>query len=208
MVVPRVACGTPIVMRASHAFIPPELLLQAYATGYFPMADSADGGIAWYTADPRAVLPLDPFHVPRRLERALRKASFTYTHDCAFEAVIRACADRDSTWISAGIVRSYRKLHELGFARSVEVWHEGDLVGGLYGVHLGGAFFGESMFHRRDNAAKAALVHLAEHLRRRQFRLLEIQMVTPLTAQFGARLVSRGEYMTLLADALAAPCTW
>lgn len=188
--------------------IPPEVLLQAYAQGYFPMADSAHGRIEWYTADPRAILPLDPFHVPRRFQRWLKSAPFTYTRDEAFEQVIRACAGRASTWINEGIVRSYVGLHEAGAAHSVEVWREGALVGGLYGVHLGGAFFGESMFYREDGASKAALVHLAEHLQERGFRLLEIQMITPLTAQFGARHVPRREYQRLLAAALATECAW
>ena len=122
--------------------------------------------------------------------------------------MIRACAERSSTWISPEIIRSYVRLHEVGHAHSVEVWSGGELAGGLYGVTLGGAFFGESMFTAESGAAKAALVHLAEHLVARGFRLLEIQMVTPLTAQFGARAVSREEYQRLLADALALSCSW
>ncbi len=189
-------------------FIPAKTLIQAYMQGYFPMADSTTGRIEWYTADPRAILPLDPFHVPQRLRRALKKAPFTYTTDRAFEEVMLGCADRDDTWINSGIVRSYTALHELGYAHSVEVWQKERLVGGLYGVHIGGVFFGESMFHRESNASKAALVHLADHLNARGFRLLEIQMVTPLTAQFGARLVRRREYLNLLADALSVSCQW
>jgi leucyl/phenylalanyl-tRNA--protein transferase len=195
-------------MRLRRDVIPPEVLVQAYAGGYFPMADERTGAIEWYTADPRAVLPLDPLHVPRRLRRFLKTAGFTFTRDRAFEAVIRACADRPSTWINEGIIRSYCGLHEVGYAHSVEVWREEALVGGLYGVALGGAFFGESVFHRETGASKAAIVHLAEHLRARGFRLLEIQMITPLTAQFGARLVSRREYVPLLSEALAAPARW
>lgn len=196
-------------MRSSPVpVIPPEILLQAYAQGYFPMADSAEGEIQWYSADPRAVLPLEPFHVPRRLLRSLRKHGFTCTRDQEFERVIRACADRPSTWINEGIIRSYTGLHEAGFAHSVETWREGELVGGLYGVHLGGVFFGESMFHRAPDASKAALVHLAEHLRARGFRMLEIQMITPLTEQFGAVHVSRREYHQRLREALAVECEW
>jgi len=195
-------------MPSSPDLIPPELLLRAYAQGYFPMADEADGEVRWYTADPRAVLPLDPFHVPRRFRRWLRAAPFTYTRDRCFEQVIRACADRESTWISETIVRSYARLHERGHAHSVEVWREDALVGGLYGVRLRGAFFGESMFHREEGASKAALVHLAERLQERGFRLLEIQMITPTTEQFGARAVGRAEYEELLADALSVSCEW
>lgn len=195
-------------MRASYKPIAPELLLQAYARGYFPMADSETGRIDWYTADPRAILPLHPFHVPRRVQRSLRQAAYTYTRDRDFEAVIRACADRASTWISEGIIRSYVRLHALGHAHSVEVWRDEELVGGLYGVHLGGAFFGESMFNLESGASKAALVHLAEHLSQRGFQLLEIQMITSLTAQFGAQVLPRREYLRLLEAALAIPCEW
>ena len=195
-------------MRQRRDIIPPELLLQAYARGYFPMADDRTGEINWYTADPRAVLPLHPCHIPRRLARALKTAPFTFTRDQSFEAVMRGCADRDSTWISEGIIRSYRELYEVGCAHSVEVWREGELVGGLYGVHLGGAFFGESTFGRVPDAAKAAMAHLLEHLEGRGFRLLEIQMITNLTAQFGAKPVTRAEYLPLLREALATSCAW
>ncbi|MGV3724837.1 MAG: leucyl/phenylalanyl-tRNA--protein transferase [Actinomycetota bacterium] len=197
-----------MAIRVKAQFIPPEVLLQAYASGYFPMADSPNGRIEWYTADPRAVLPLAPFHVPRRLQRVLKKEPFTFTRDTQFQRVIRACSDRESTWISEGIVASYTALHERGHAHSVEVWQGAEMVGGLYGVHLGGAFFGESMFHLVDDASKAALVHLAQHLNQQGFRLLEIQMITPLTAQFGARLVKRRQYEALLAEALPMDCAW
>lgn len=193
---------------AETVAIPPELLLQAYASGYFPMADSADGEIRWYTADPRAVLPIHPFHVPRRVRRFLKNAPFTCTRDRDFPAVIEACAGRHDTWINPGIIRSYTRLHQLGCAHSVEVWCDERMVGGLYGVHLRGAFFGESMFYRETGASKAALVHLAEHLQSRGFRMLEIQMVTPLTVQFGARLADRHEYQRLLDDALSVSCNW
>lgn len=167
-----------------------------------------EGEIDWYTADPRATLPLEPFHVPRRLARFLKTAPYRFTRDQQFEAVIRGCADRESTWISEEIIRSYTALHEAGFAHSVEVWRDTVLVGGLYGVVLGGAFFGESMFHREPSASKAALVHLAQHLRARGFHLLEIQMVTPLTEQFRPVLVSRREYLPILRRAIAAGCEW
>jgi leucyl/phenylalanyl-tRNA--protein transferase len=195
-------------IRVKPKIIPPEALLQAYAGGYFPMADSRHGRIEWYTADPRAMLPLDPFHIPRRLKRVLKQAPFTYSRDADFKAVITACAERESTWICQAIIESYVRLHECGHAHSVEVWNDGRLVGGLYGVHLGGAFFGESMFHVEDNASKGALVHLADHLVSRGFRLLEIQMVTPLTAQFGAQLVWQQDYRKLLQDAVTTPCSW
>ncbi|MFN3650511.1 MAG: leucyl/phenylalanyl-tRNA--protein transferase [Armatimonadota bacterium] len=194
--------------RRSIEIIPPQLLVEAYSRGYFPMADSETGKLGWYTADPRATLPLDPFHVPRRLQRAIKSAPFTCTRDTCFERVMRACADREDTWINEALVQSYTRLHELGFAHSVETWENGELVGGLYGVALGGAFFGESMFNRVSDASKAALVHLAGHLQERGFRLLEIQMVTPLTAQFRPKLVSRREYLPLLSEAIAAEAHW
>lgn len=172
------------------------------------MAESRAGDWQWFTADPRAVLPLDPFHVPRRLVRQLRSAPYTYTTDRAFPAVIRACADRPDTWISEELERSYVALHRAGHAHSVEVWRDGTLAGGLYGVHLGSAFFGESVFRRDELAAKAALVFLGRHLQSRGFRLLEIQMITPFTAGFGARLVRREEYSRLLREALATSCSW
>ena len=188
--------------------IPPEVLLQAYSQGCFPMADER-GEIGWYSADPRPVLPLDPFHVPRRLARTLRNAGFTHTSDQCFRRVMRECGkNRDMSWISEEMVDSYCRLHELGFAHSVETWQEGELVGGLYGVHLGGAFFGESIFHRVDGAGKAALVHLAGHLKERGFRMLEIQMVTPLTAQFRPRMVGKREYARLLTSAIGEDCVW
>ncbi len=188
--------------------IPPEVLLQAYSQGCFPMADEF-GEISWYSADPRPILPLDAFHIPRRLARTLRTAGFTFTRDQRFRQVMEGCSEnRDMSWISEEIVESYCRLHELGFAHSVETWREGELVGGLYGVHLGGAFFGESIFHRVDDAGKAALVHLAGHLRERGFQMLEIQMVTPLTMQFEPRMVGKREYSRLLAAAIVAECDW
>jgi leucyl/phenylalanyl-tRNA--protein transferase len=188
--------------------IPPEVLLEAYTRGLFPMADSATGRIGWYSADPRAILPLNPFHVPRRVKRSLKSAGFTYTRDQEFVSVIRQCADRDSTWISRVLRESYIRLHEFGFAHSVETWREGVLVGGLYGVALGGVFFGESMFHRVDDAAKGALVYLADHLNERGYQLLEIQMITSMTAQFGAQEVSAAEYGSMLRAALELDRSW
>lgn len=188
--------------------IPPEVLLEAYRRGLFPMAESANGRIGWYSADPRAILPLQPFHVPRRVQRTLKKAGFTYTRNQQFVKVIRECANRDSTWISGILRESYIRLHEAGFAHSVETWKDGALVGGLYGVALGGAFFGESMFNRVDDAAKGALIHLVEHLNVRGFQLLEIQMITSLTEQFGAQEISAAEYEPLLRVAVELNCSW
>ena len=136
--------------------IEPNFLLQAYASGYFPMAESKDGAIGWFSPDPRGILELDELKVSRSLRSTIRKKIFEIRLNTRFEEVIRACGEREETWISETIVRTYRKLHELGFAHSVETWKEGELVGGLYGVALGGAFFGESMFSKVRDASKVA----------------------------------------------------
>ena len=191
--------------------IPSELLVSAYASGWFPMAVD-EGDIRWYSPDPRGIIPLDRFHVPDRLARTLRRAPFRIEVDRAFEQVMRACAESDrreddgGTWIDGEILASYCALHELGIAHSVEAWAGDELVGGLYGVALRGAFFGESMFHRATNASKAALVALVERLRARDYRLLDIQWVTPHLRQFGAIEVRRREYLRLLEAAMTVPC--
>lgn len=195
-------------LRRRAAKIPMEVLLNAYAQGCFPMADSETGRLDWYSANPRALLPFNPLHVPRRLARKLRRDPFRYSSDTRFEEVMRACADRDSTWINETLVNSYVDLHEQGFAHSIEVWHDSELVGGLYGVHLGGVFFGESMFNRVDEASKFALVRLAQHLAAREFALLEIQMATSLTAQFEPELVDTDTYRTRLKAALSRHARW
>jgi leucyl/phenylalanyl-tRNA--protein transferase len=146
--------------------IDPELLLQGYRLGVFPMA-MEDDSIQWFSPDPRAILPLEDFHVPHALRRLVRRKVFETTIDDAFSRVIEACARREDTWINLEIIESYTRLHEIGCAHSVEVWKEGKLAGGLYGVAVGGAFFGESMFHRVTDASKIALVALVEHLRAR-----------------------------------------
>jgi leucyl/phenylalanyl-tRNA--protein transferase len=168
--------------------IPSDALLNAYASGWFPMA-AAPGEIRWYSPDPRGIIPLDAFHVPARLARTLRKSSFDIRLDTAFRDVIQACAERDDedgNWIDGEIIESYCALHAKGFAHSVEAWQDGRLAGGLYGVALGGAFFGESMFHHARDASKAALVALVDHLRHRGFVLLDTQWVTDHLLQFGA----------------------
>ena len=157
-----------------------DALLSAYASGWFPMA-IAPGEIRWYSPDPRGIIPLDTFHVPRRLARSLRTSGFEIRLDTSFRAVIEGCAareDADGDWIDGEIVESYCALHAQGFAHSVETWQDGVLVGGLYGVAVRGAFFGESMFHRSTDASKAALVALVERLRARGYVLLDTQWVT------------------------------
>ena len=187
--------------------IEPNLLLNAYAQGIFPMG-MPEGDLAWFSPDPRGVLPLDAFHLPHGLARTLKKNRFEVRCDTAFEAVMRACAEREETWIDDEIVRSYVELHRLGFAHSVETWRAGELAGGLYGVKLGGAFFGESMFHRETDASKVALHALVERLRQRRFALLDLQWVTPHLATFGAIEIPRREYLKQLRAALELDCTF
>jgi leucyl/phenylalanyl-tRNA--protein transferase len=182
------------------------LLLEAYRLGVFPMADE-DGRIRWFSPDPRAIIELDRFHVPRTLRQVYRQRRFDVRVDTSFEGVIRACADRpEPTWISREIVKAYVHLHRLGHAHSVESWQDDRLVGGLYGVALGGAFFGESMFHRVTDASKVALVALVERLTQRDFCLLDVQFHTPHLARFGVQEISRAEYLGRLRLAVRKPC--
>ncbi|WP_341703349.1 leucyl/phenylalanyl-tRNA--protein transferase [Ferrovibrio sp.] len=189
----------------------PNLLLQAYARGYFPMADSAeDPGYYWVYPRHRGILPLERFHLPRRLARVVRSSRFRVVADRNFAGVIAACAEptdhplRQNTWINAAIREAYTGLHRMGFAHSIETYDAEDrMVGGLYGVRIGAAFFGESMFSRQTDASKLALVHLVARLKAGGFRLLDTQFVTRHLTQFGALEIPRAEYLELLAAALA-----
>lgn len=185
-----------------------EALLAAYATGYFPMADGREEKeLYWYAPEQRGILPLDGFHVPRSLQKFMRHSPYEVRVDTAFEAVIRACADlraEKGTWINDTIIRLYTRLWDLGFAHSVECWEEDRLIGGLYGVSLGGAFFGESMFSIAVNASKVALVHLVERLRMAGYTLLDTQYLNDHLKQFGVREIPRPDYLELLAKALKA----
>jgi len=190
--------------------IPVDALLNAYASGWFPMA-VAPGDIRWYSPDPRGVIPLDTFHVPGRLARTLRRQPFEIRVNTRFRDVIGQCAarrDEEGNWIDREILESYCALHAQGFAHSVEVWRNGDLVGGLYGVALGGAFFGESMFHRVTDASKVALVALVDRLRARGFVLLDTQWVTDHLLQFGAIEITRRRYLRRLDEALTVDATF
>lgn len=185
-------------------------MLRAYAIGVFPMAEHRrDRRLFWVDPERRGVIPLDRFHAPSRLRRTFRSGRFQITADRAFREVIEACAEarptRRSTWISDRIIELYCELHERGFAHSVETWREGRLVGGLYGVALGAAFFGESMFSRERDASKVALVHLVARLRLGGFLLLDTQFVTEHLQRFGAIEIPRDEYRSQLARAIAAP---
>jgi leucyl/phenylalanyl-tRNA--protein transferase len=185
------------------------LLLQAYAAGWFPMGVEPEpgGAVEWFSPDPRGVLPLDDrFHIPSRLQRVIRQGRFEIRIDTRFADVMRSCAVRDETWITPEIVDSYVELHRLGFAHSVEAWRQGRLAGGLYGVALRGAFFGESMFHEEADASKVALCALVERLRARGYTLLDIQWVTPHLAQFGATEVGRKRYLRMLDQSLKIEC--
>jgi len=178
-----------------------EVLLQGYRFGVFPMAMD-DGEIGWFSPDPRAILPLDKFHVPHTLERIVRKKSFEIRIDTSFPQVMQECAQRPETWINDEIIESYTRLHQLGHAHSVEAWQNGALAGGLYGVSIGAAFFGESMFHHVRDASKIALVALMQHLRERRFVLLDTQWLTPHLEKFGAIEIPRAEYLHRLSSAV------
>ncbi len=186
----------------------PALVLRAYAQGIFPMAEQRnDPSLFWVSPEMRGIIPLEAFHVPRRLARTVRSDRFAVTADAAFADVMRACAeptpDRPESWINDEILRLYTALHASEHAHSIECWREGKLVGGLYGVKLGGAFFGESMFSRARDASKVALVHLVARLRRGGFSLLDTQFLTAHLARFGAIEIPREEYHVLLARAIS-----
>jgi leucyl/phenylalanyl-tRNA--protein transferase len=185
------------------AFLPPALLLRAYAAGIFPMAEHRDDAeVFWVDPPRRGVLPLDGFHLSRSLARRMRRGGYTVTLDADFAGVVDACADRDDTWISAPIREAYLELYARGDAHSLEVWEEGTLVGGVYGVTLGRAFFGESMFSRRADGSKRALAHLVDHLRRCGFILFDTQFITPHLARLGAVEIDRAAYRARLSEAL------
>ena len=188
----------------------PETLLSAYAQGAFPMADF-DGTIRWYTANPRGIFPLDErFHVPSSLAQIVRQERFELRINHDFEQTMRACREnRDGgSWINERLIAAYVRLHEMGFAHSVECWQDGQLAGGLYGVSLGGAFFGESMFHRVRDASKVALVHLVARLRERGYELLDTQASTPHLRRFGCLEIPADEYLVLLRRALKRQCAF
>jgi leucyl/phenylalanyl-tRNA--protein transferase len=193
--------------------VTPELLLRAYGAGVFPMAESREGKkLHWLDPERRGILPLDRFHLSKRLARTVLSNRFEVAADRDFAATIAGCAtpmeDRDDTWINPQIERLFTELHHLGHAHSIECRIDGALVGGLYGVVLGGAFFGESMFSFVTDASKVALVHLVARLRLGRFRLLDTQFVTAHLTQFGAREIPRGLYKAQLADALRTTARW
>jgi len=197
-------------MADSHDTPPPEitpmLLEAAYRQGVFPMGDPETGEISWYRPEPRTIFDLDGFHVPRRLAKTMRSGRFRFTVDQAFEQVIRSCTrseDPEQVWISPEIIDLYCTMHTLGKAHSIEAWRGDALAGGLYGIALGGAFMGESMFHAERDASKACLVHLVERMRTRGFLLLDTQFPTEHLAQFGIVMIPHAEYERRLEEALA-----
>ncbi|HEV7345096.1 MAG TPA: leucyl/phenylalanyl-tRNA--protein transferase [Devosia sp.] len=193
--------------------ITPELIVRAYRAGIFPMAeDAADEDIFWVSPEMRGIIQLDGFHLSASLRKAIRKSGFTVKVDTDFDAIIEGCAtvgaDRDSTWINRTIRAVYGELFRRGVAHTVEVWDGDALVGGLYGLAIGGAFFGESMFHRRTNASKIAMAHLVERLRAGGFVLLDTQFVTPHLASLGGIEIPRAQYEERLAAALPVAADW
>jgi leucyl/phenylalanyl-tRNA---protein transferase len=187
----------------------PQRLLQAYRSGVFPWYGEGEP-ICWWSPDPRAIFELDGLHVSRRLARTIRSGRFQVTINQDFPGVMCGCADRrhEGTWITTEMIEAYEKLHRLGYAHSIEVWQDSELAGGLYGVAVGGLFAGESMFSRRRDASKVALVHLMEHLRRRGFQLFDIQLLTEHTARLGAVEIPRKEYLVRLRRALTCAPTF
>jgi len=193
--------------------IPTDLLLKAYASGVFPMAESAtDPEVFWVRPETRGIIPLDTFHVPKSLRKTIRQHRFDVRVDTDFASVIDGCAEsraeRETTWINEPIREAYVRLHELGHCHSVEAWHDGRLVGGLYGVSLGRVFFGESMFSRETDSSKVCLVHLVDRLRKRGFVLLDTQFTTEHLKRFGAIDVPRAKYEKLLEEGLQGEATF
>lgn len=184
----------------------PQLLLHAYSMGVFPMAESQqDPAVLWIEPKLRGVFPLESFHISRSLAKVIQRLDYEIAIDRDFLAVVDACADRDETWINSAIRKGYADLHEVGHAHSMEVWRDGILIGGVYGVTLGGAFFGESMFSRATNASKIALAYLVAHLKKCGFTLFDTQFLTPHLASLGAIEIAQEDYLALLQTAIQSP---
>lgn len=183
-----------------------DTLLHAYKTGFFPMADEDNGEIWWHSPDPRAIIPLEKVKIPRSVKKAKKKYNYEIKINCNFEAVVIACSNRDTTWINEDIVEAYSLLNKSGWAYSVETYFEGELVGGLYGVVIGGAFFGESMFSNKDAASKVAFFYLIEHLKNKGFILLDSQYINEHTKFLGAIEIPKIMYLKILEYAIMLPC--
>ena len=182
----------------------PQLLVYAYSNGYFPMPDHGTGQIGWFRPDPRAIIPINDFHTSRSLRRTMSRIPFHVTFDQNFAEIMKACANREGTWINAEFIGAYCELHRRGYAHSIEVWLENELVGGLYGVSLSGGFFAESMYHKVTDASKVALFHLIKHMQKQSMALLEVQFLTPHLKTLGAIEISDEKYILMLQDAMAS----
>lgn len=189
-------------MQPSFDPLDPVVIEYAYRRGFFPMPHPESGEVLWYDPDPRAVFFLDKFHISRSLQKSLRKKGYTCTFDTAFEKVVNKCADRDETWINADFIRMYLQMFGLGKAHSVEIWSDGELVGGVFGLCFGGVFNGESMFSTAVDASKIALFMLVEAMKNAKMHFLEVQFMTPHLASLGAEGVARDRYHALLEQAL------
>jgi len=186
----------------------PENMIRLYASGAFPMADEKTGNINWYLPEIRTIIPLDNYNIPRSAKKVIDAENFEIRFDTDFEGILKGCADRESTWISEELKSAYRRLKKHGYIHTVETWKDGKLVGGLYGVTFRGAFFGESMFSKVSQASKAALVALLNHLKRKDFVLLDVQYITKHLKMFGAVEISFEEYTKLLHKAYAKMCKY
>jgi len=187
-------------------YLEPEIMIRFYSQGAFPMADEETGNINWYLPEKRTIIPLYNYNYPRSLKKTILESNFEFKFDTDFLLVVKSCAKRKSTWISDELIDAYLRLDKLGFIHTVETWQKGKLVGGLYGVAIKGAFFGESMFSKVSQASKAALIKLIEHLNTKQYALLDVQYMTPHLKMFGAMEIGFEEYEKLLMRAYKVDC--
>jgi leucyl/phenylalanyl-tRNA--protein transferase len=187
-------------------YLKPEIMLRLYSQGAFPMADEKTKIINWYMPEERTIIPLNKYNYPRSLKKAISESCFEYKFDTDFLSVVKNCADRKPTWISEELIEAYLRLNKLGFIHTVEIWQKGKLVGGLYGIAIKGAFFGESMFSKVSQASKAALIKLIEHLNKKKYSLLDVQYMTPHLKMFGAIEISFEQYVELLIKAYKTDC--
>lgn len=183
----------------------PYFVVEAYRKGYFPMAQSKYGKVYWHSPNPRAIIPLENVKTPKNIRKKINRGEFKFSVNNNFDYVIRKCADRKFTWINKQIIRTYNEIHNLGFANSVETWKNDEIVGGLYGVTIGGAFFGESMFNDVSDASKASFYYLIERLIKNEFILLDSQYINPFTEQLGAIEIPRNMYLSVLKKAIELP---
>ena len=189
-------------------WLEPDNMIRLYSRGAFPMADEITGEINWYMPEIRTIIPLNNYNIPRSLKKILKDEIFEFRYDRNFISVVKGCADRNETWISDQLIKAYLELYKLGYVHTVETWKNGKLVGGLYGISYGGAFFGESMFSKISQASKAALVKLLERLNEKEFIMLDVQYITPHLKMFGAKEIPFEEYNSLLLECYKRNCTF